>query len=261
MPGDGDRESFDLPDGADIFLLGSGVFSFFDLTLYTQFVLEECRAVFFLHDLPSLERYLERLVPDPVNLMPLYYVDGRDRADIYEDVARHVVEAARLQRPVALLTHGHPLVYCDISKQVRQQAGRHGLRVSSVPAVSSLDRMFVDLDLDIGDHGVQVLHASAAISQATPLNPDLDTIFFQVGSIMEPTAARLRESTVDEMAPLKDYLLRFFPPSHRVTIIESPVELGFEARKTEVAVGELETAAPACNYNASAFVPALSRRA
>jgi hypothetical protein len=62
--------------------------SFLDISLYTQKVLRECRTVYFLHDLPTLERYLHEITLRAVNLAPIYYLDGRNRTDIYEDIVR-----------------------------------------------------------------------------------------------------------------------------------------------------------------------------
>ncbi len=41
---------------ADLYLLGSGVLSFLVVTLYTQKILRQCKTVFYLHDLPTLEQ-------------------------------------------------------------------------------------------------------------------------------------------------------------------------------------------------------------
>jgi uncharacterized protein YabN with tetrapyrrole methylase and pyrophosphatase domain len=246
-----------LTSGPAIYLLGSGVYSFFDLTLRTQYLLQECRQVFFLHDLPSLERYLARLTPEPENLMPLYYLEGRDRSEIYDDITRHVVEAARRAPPVALLMHGHPLVYSSISERIIAQGERESLAVSVEPGVSSLDRIFVDLGLDIATRGIQILHASAAITEKTVLNPQVDALFFQMGSILDNTSKRQRAVDPEQVRPFQEYLLHFYPPSQRVKIVECAVEIGFHSRITETPLERLFDAAPSFNYNASAYVPAV----
>jgi len=242
---------------ADLFLLGSGIFSFFDVTLYTQKILAACKTVYHLHDLPTLERYLAEITPNPVNLMPVYYVDGRKRDDIYEDIVRHVIDGAEKEQPVALLMHGHPLVYSTISQRILEVCGERGLRVDVVPALSSLDRIFVDLGLDIASRGLQILHASAVVPERLPLNPHVDCIFFQIASIMNPLATRGRSSLPEEVTPFKDYLLDFYPPEHVVHVVESAVELGFETRITPSQLGRLEDIAPAMTYTSSLFVQAL----
>jgi len=54
----------------------SGNYGFFDITLYTQSVLQKCSTVFYLHDLPTLDQYLRQITAKPINLMPLYISAG-----------------------------------------------------------------------------------------------------------------------------------------------------------------------------------------
>ena len=240
-----------------IYLLGSGIYSFFDLTLYTQHLLQSCQSVFYLHDLPSLERYLARLTSNPINLMPLYYVDGRKRSDIYVDITDHVIRGGLENPPVAFLMHGHPLVFSSISQMIIQEGKRVGLPVTVVPALSSLDRMFVDLGLDISTRGIQVLHTSMAVSTKLSLNPLVDVLFMQIGAIQDNRASRKKAVMKEQILPFKRYLLDFYPGSHTLSIIECAVELGYESRRTDISIEDLEEAAPVFNYNASAYLPGL----
>lgn len=245
---------------ADLYLLGSGVLSFLDVTLYTQNILRQCKTVYHLHDLPTFERYLAEITSNPVNLMPIYYLDGRNRTDIYKDIVRHVVDGAQKERPTAFLMHGHPLVYSTLSQRILEECDGREIWVEIVPAVSSLDRMFVDLRLDIADRGLQVLFTSAAVGERISLNPYVHSIFFQIGAATSPVATTGRGSLPEEVTPLKEYLLGFYSPEHRVYVIESAVELGFESRITPSELGRLEEVAPVMNYTSSLFVPALNAR-
>jgi hypothetical protein len=56
---------------------------------------------------------------------------------------------------------------------------------------------------------------------------------------------------------LRDYLLRFFPAEHRVTVLASGVSLGAPALQQSVALGELERASAALAEGASIFIPGL----
>ncbi|GAM08076.1 tetrapyrrole (Corrin/Porphyrin) Methylases [Geobacter sp. OR-1] len=240
-----------------IYLLGSGIFSYYDLTLYTQHLLQECPSVFYLHDLPSLERYIAKLNPKAVNLMPIYYIDGRDRSDIYGDIAAHILRHARENPPVAFLMHGHPLVFSSISQRIILEGEKSGIPVEIVPAVSSLDRMFADLKLDIANRGIQIFHASMAIAKELALNPHVDSIFLQIGSVHDNTARRNEEASLEGIHLFQRYLLRFFPGEHELVVIESAIETGFASRLTTVRIDRLSEAVQAFNYNASAYVPAL----
>lgn len=175
---------------ANVFLLGSGIYSFFDITLYTQSILKKCKTVFFLHDLPSLEQYLQKITANPVNLLPVYYLDGRDRSEIYDDIVAHVIDGARKERPIALLLHGNPVVYSTISQRLIQECISRAIQIEVVPAVSSLDRMFVDLRLDIAARGLQIHEASRAVRTPIPIISTVDLLILQVGSIGNPCATR-----------------------------------------------------------------------
>ena len=239
----------------DIYLLGSGIYSFLDITLLTQHILsEKCRTVYCLHDLPSLEKYLEKLTPHAQNLMPVYYRDGRDRSDIYDDIVRHVLATPAGKRPAALLLHGHPLVYSTISKRLIAGCADAGLALEIVPGVSSLDRMFVDLQLDIGEDGVQIYNATGVLAHNTPLNPAAGCFILQIGALT-PAATRSATARPEEISRLKNYLLKIYPPTHPVSIVESVVEIGFESRVTEIELQRLEEMDAAFNYNASLYLP------
>jgi tetrapyrrole methylase family protein/MazG family protein len=247
-----------LRNDINIYLLGSGVYSFFDLTVYTQYLLQECKSVYYLHDLPSLERHLEALTPNPVNLMPLYYIDGRDRHDIYHDITQHIIRSAGENPPVAFLMHGHPLVFSSISQMILKEGDRRGLGIEVVPAVSSLDRMFVDLKLDIADQGIQIFHTSMAMANGLVLNPKVGALFLQIGAIHDNRAKRHETVLPANVLPFKQYLLGFYPESHCIRLIECSVELGFESRLTETPIARLEEMAPFFNYNTSAYVPGMA---
>jgi uncharacterized protein YabN with tetrapyrrole methylase and pyrophosphatase domain len=242
---------------ADLFLLGSGIYSFFDITLYTQSILKKCKTVFYLHDLPSLDQYLEQITANPINLMPIYYLDGRDRTEVYEDIVAHVISQATQERPTALLLHGNPIVYSTISERLLEEASKHEIKIDLVPAVSCLDRIFVDLNLDIGERGLQVLEASRAIGRSMPIVKSIDLLMLQIGSINNSYATRNQNCPVDEALQLKQYLSNFYPADHLVYIVESAVEVGFETLITSTPLAEIERSSEAMTYTASLFVPAL----
>lgn len=247
----------DTESEPELYLLGSGTTSFLDITLRTQDALKRCRQVFYLHDIPSLDEYLRDVAPGAVNLMPVYYRDGRERTDIYGDIAAHVVDAVAGGAPVGFLVHGNPMFFSLVTRLILARAAERGVRARVLPAVSSLDCLFVDLRLDAGEDGLQLYEASTAIMRDIALNPRAAALLLQVGAILDFTSARQSEA-VQDVAPLRDYLLRFYPPEHEVTVAECQVELGFSSTLTTVSVGCLQDAAPSMNYNATLYVPAVA---
>jgi uncharacterized protein YabN with tetrapyrrole methylase and pyrophosphatase domain len=241
---------------ADLFLLGTGIYSFFDITLYTQSVLRKCSTVFYLHEVPTLDEYLKQITVKPVNLMPIYYLDGRDRDCIYEDIVSHVLETVTKERPIALLLHGHPILYSTISQRLLTECAERAIKIEVAPAISCLDRIFVDLRLDISERGLQIYEASRALRTPIPIVNSVDLLILQIGSINNPNATRNQPAAAEDTLELKDYLAKFYPPDHVIYIVESTVEIGCDTLITPVQLAKLEQARAMMTYTSTLFVPA-----
>jgi uncharacterized protein YabN with tetrapyrrole methylase and pyrophosphatase domain len=255
------QPSSPLENRVDLFLLGSGVYSFFDVTLYTQSILKKCEAVFYLHDMPTLDQYLRKVTQNPINLLPLYYTDGRHRTEIYEDVVAHVMKGVKASRPAAVLLHGHPLVCSTISQRLIEECRARSVEVEVVPALSSLDRIFVALELDFGRRGLQLVEATAAVGQNLQIAPKLDLLLYQIGALNNDHASRVRSARMEDVEHLKNYLLKFYPPDHLLYVVECAVEIGFETKITSAKLGQLELACDTMDYTSTLFVPACERHA
>lgn len=240
----------------DLYLLGSGIYGFSDITLYTQSILQTCKTAFYLQDSPSLRRYLEKMTANPVNLLPLYYIEGRDRLEIYEDIVAHVIDAAVKQRPTALLLHGNPIVCSTISQRLLEAAKNRSLSTEVVPAVSCLDRIFVDLRLDIAERGLQIFEASNAVAGSIPLLDSVDLLMLQIGALNNPCATRTDHTPREEVLRLKDYLGNYYLPDHVMYVVTAAYEVGVDTLITRTCLADLEHVAEAMTYTASLFIPA-----
>ncbi len=249
-----------ITGNVDLFLIGSGVLSFVDFTLLAEAALKRSKTICYLHNIPSLERYLDTFQIPRENLLPKYYIDGKALEDIYNDVVEHVLRVGRIAKPTALILHGHPLVYSAISRRLIRAPHQNNLRLEVVPGISSLDRIFSSLYLDIGRRGLQVYDAATAIQKKVPLNPYTDCIIFQVGHSLSAIALREVPTTVEEVKPLKDFLSQFYPTTHTLMIVEVAVELSVPTRIREVKLKELEQYHSYLNYNASLYIPAISHQ-
>jgi uncharacterized protein YabN with tetrapyrrole methylase and pyrophosphatase domain len=247
-------------EDVDVYLLGSGLHSFLDITFFTRHILiNKCKNVFCLHDLPSFEHYLTKVGVPYTNLMPLYYKDGRDRSSIYNDIVNHVINCGlqlKENRPVGLILHGHPLVFSAISERLIQKCKEHNFKLKIVPAVSALDRIFVDLQIDIGKNGIQIFSAASVIDKTVIPNPKVRMLLFQIQGATNHLALRNAPPITRDAKEIKDTLLAYYPANHLISIVESAIDLGFASKIIEVELNSLELAYEHFNYNASLYIPA-----
>src|SRR5205823_4552334 len=137
----------------------------------TEFALRRCRKAFILPNERASLDCIAALGPETVSLDHLYLPLGKPRAQVYQDVADVVLAAARAGPPVAFACEGHPLIYVTPSRLIIEGARETGLHVTVLPAVSSLDTLFVDLGLDPGTTGLQVYEATTAMLYGYELQP------------------------------------------------------------------------------------------
>ncbi len=244
---------------ADIYLLGSGIRSIYHITLETRSILGSCEELYYYHDLPSLEEYFRSIHPGPVNLLERFYIDGMDRGEIYTATVDFLIERARVNPGIAFITHGHPLVGSTISQLLIEAAGKNGLKLEIHSAISCFDSIVTDLRIDPVQNGLMIIEASDLLGHAEPMNPRIDCILMQIADIGSPVASRKKEHGAEGLSGLKAYLLRYYPPDHRVSIIESSVEVGFPGEIRTVPLGKLDGISFTLLYNHSLYIPALPR--
>ena len=108
---------------------------------------------------PRMTAYLRTLGTELVNLEDVYREGAFDQ-DVYEQIARIVIGAAKSYRRVCFLVPGHPLIYVTSSTLILDEARRLGIKATVLPGISALDTMIIQLRLEIGRHGLQVFECN-----------------------------------------------------------------------------------------------------
>jgi tetrapyrrole methylase family protein / MazG family protein len=207
----------------DLFLVGAGVSFPEHLTIQTIEVLSACARI--CTNLPSseFEALPENLRSKCESLWPLYQ-DQRNRSENYVAVARAVLEAAEKERPVAWMTPGHPFIFDSVSQTLLKAGRARGWRVSVVPAISCIDTILAEVGYDPAN-GLLVHEATCAVMRRLTLRPDLGTLLLQP-SAFGSDLAHLGGNWRPDLAPLRDYVLRFYAPEQDCAFIRSASSLG-----------------------------------
>lgn len=203
----------------DIYIVGTGVRVPDHMTIEAIEALTRCREIYtILH--PSMEALLPReIAPKIKSLWPLY-TPGSYRRDVYDAEIATVLDAASQQKTVAYLAPGNPVIFDSVTHGIIAGAPARGLTVQVIPGISSIDSILVDLHLDLAP-GIQIFDASFLLANNVELRPDVACILFQ------PTAFGTSYVTVGyqplstAFAPLREYLMRFYPPDHEIMYVTS----------------------------------------
>ena len=243
----------------DIAIVGLGIVGVHQITREVEETVRRCRCTFVVDAGFGVVSHLKSICAEVVSLLPLYEL-GKERLPTYRRMAAEVVNAAIAGSPVCFATYGHPLVYCYPAILIQRAAKLLSLRVETLPGISSLDTLFVDLGFDAATDGLQMYETTDLLLRRRPLQNDVPCILWQVDAIAQPTYETDRRSA-DQFLPLQNYLLEFYPAEHRITLVLSKT---FPLQKSIVEtyrLGTLSTDLERGPQSGNLYIPPVRRRA
>jgi uncharacterized protein len=204
---------------ADLYLMGAGIFFPDHLTAEETRILASCARICTILSEAHLALLPGELRAKCVSLWPLYQ-DKRRRSENYRDVTQAVIEAVERERPVAWFTPGHPMIFDSVSTALLRTGQKRGWRVRVVPAISCFDTLLAELGYDPAE-GLLIHEATSVVVREIPLRRSIATLLLQPGVFNSALAHTATPFADLDLARLRDYLLRFFPPDHRCAFVRS----------------------------------------
>lgn len=201
----------------DIAVVGLGIVGSHQITREAQEVIRHCRRTFVIDSGYGVTEYLKTLCPKVSSLTGLYE-RGKSRLPVYRKMAAEVVVAALNEAPVCLAAYGHPWIYCYPTSLIKWAAPLLNLHVEVFAGVSSFDTLLVDIGTDIAFSGMQMYEATDLLLRRRPLQPDAMCLIWQATIVGDPTYPE-KPLDVADFLPLQEYLLKFYPAHHEVTLV------------------------------------------
>ncbi|HEX2259975.1 MAG TPA: SAM-dependent methyltransferase [Actinomycetota bacterium] len=223
----------------DIYIVGLGIKGIEHLTRETLAACRRSNSVLAVANHPAVLTYLETLCPKVIDLHPLSYEEDGNRLDAYDTMSAMVFQAALENPPVTFATYGHPLIYVYPTRQIIDAAPFLGLTVKVLPAISSLDTMLIDLDVDPAMNGLQMYEATDLLVKQRPLQSDVPCLIWQIGAV-ESVLYSSAPSKPERFFKILDYLLQFYPPEHEVTAVYSTNHPLLEPSLVRFPLGEMD---------------------
>lgn len=202
---------------SDIYLAGVGMLGPKQITVETAAVLREVKVIYnFSANGDELLKFNNR-VQDVAHL----YEQMAGSHDVYAEIAAHLLDKASLERPVAIVFDGNPMICCGVSWKVASLGARSGLKVEALAAVSCFDVLPMELGFDPGDLGMQTLESTSMVRYGLALNPSLSTLLLQISHFGIPPGLPIPVRQPGSYTLLVRHLLRYFPPDHPAVFIRS----------------------------------------
>lgn len=211
------------------------------LTLEAQQVLQEAREAYLR---TCHHPTVASLPPGPsLHSFDHLYEEKESFAEIYDEIARRIVELGQRPEGVVYAVPGHPLVGEDSVQRILALARQHGIGVRVVGGLSFIEPVLTCLGQD-ALAGLQIVDATELAALYHPcLNPDLPAL---IGQLYDQQLA----------SDVKLTLMNLYPDEHPVTLVRGAST--DQAQVWKVPLYELDRQ-PDLDHLTSLFVPPLPR--
>lgn len=163
-------------------IAGTGIKTVAHITEETKNYIQACDKVMYLINEPAMQKYISNLAKSSENLDELYF-SSTMRSESYKKISDKVVQELEVVNSVCLVLYGHPAFFAIPGLLAASKIRRDDIETIICPAVSSLDCLLVDLKLDPGNGGLQILDATEFMLYNKPLVTSTNVLLYQVGMV------------------------------------------------------------------------------
>lgn len=186
-------------------------------------MLRVCKRAYCLLDDSRVIDHVASIGPETIDLLSLYD-PVLTRPEIYDRIAEVLVSSASgSTKPVALVTHGHPLFLVSASERILERAKTCGITTQVISGVSSFDTLLTDLQIDLG-YGFQAFDATTLVIEDHPINPHLPTLIFQAANTLCITP-QFGAPQPELLRPLFRKLRKHYQENQIITFVHSRTHL------------------------------------
>jgi len=202
----------------DLTIVGAGIDAGRDLTPAARWHIERADKVFFLVGDPVAAGSVLELNASAESLHTLYDVE-KPRIDTYEEMVSRIMASVRTGAKVCVVAYGHPGVFAYPMHRAIAQARADGHTATMQPAVSSVDCLLADLDLDPAACGLQIFDASDLVFRRRAFSVDSPLVLLQPAVTGDPSFKITygREG----VAKLAGYLVEYYGENHQAIVYQA----------------------------------------
>ncbi|WP_367607899.1 SAM-dependent methyltransferase [Legionella sp. W05-934-2] len=198
-----------------LIVVGSGIKSIAHLTEETKKVIQLADKVLYLVNEDHLKEWIEQEAKKAESLEPIYFSD-ENRGVAYQNITNYIVQEIEQFEILCVVFYGHPTVYADSALKAAVTIRENGGEAIILPAISSMDCLFADFQIDPGDKGLFCIDATELLIYERNIDPYSHVILFQPANL-----GRVDRQSTSNLHLLVDYLKQFYPSDYQVCIYKA----------------------------------------
>ncbi|HAT7753319.1 TPA: methylase [Legionella pneumophila] len=199
-----------------LIVVGSGIKSISHLTEETKRVIQNADKVLYLLNEDNLKQWIQREAKNSESLDSIYF-SSEKRIEAYQALTNHIIEEYKKVSILCVVFYGHPTVFADSALNAVRQIKKDGGDAIILPAVSTQDCLFSDLEIDPGDQGCFSIEATELVLFERFIDVHAHLILWQVANF-----GRTDGKKTNYLAILKDYLSGYYQANYSICLYEAP---------------------------------------
>ncbi len=231
--------AWSTPPLPDLTIVGAGIDVGRDLTPAARWHIECADKVLFLVGDAVAARSVVELNPNSESLGELYDV-AKPRIDTYEAMVARILTYVRGGAKVCVVAYGHPGIFAYPMHTALDRARAEGYSAALLPAVSSIDCLLADLDIDPATDGLQIFDASDLLLNDRAFSTTAPLVLLQVAVTGDPSFKM--EYGREGVARLAKHLSARYGAGHPAIVYEASQYSGFAPTVERTTLSALEQA-------------------
>ncbi|HEV2907650.1 MAG TPA: SAM-dependent methyltransferase [Candidatus Eremiobacteraceae bacterium] len=223
----------------DLTIVGAGIDVGRDLTPAARWHIERADKVFSLVGDAVAARTVDELNANNESLAALYDVE-KPRIDTYDAMIARILACVRGGSKVCVVAYGHPGVFAYPMHKALAGARAAGYTAALLPAISSIDCLLADLDVDPAADGLQIFDASDLLLNDRSFSLTAPLVLLQVAVTGDPSFKI--EYGREGVARLAKHLSARYGPAHPAIVYEAAQYSGFAPTVERTTLSALEHA-------------------
>src|SRR3990167_199943 len=234
-----------------LIVTGSGIKSVAHITEETKKVIQCADKVLYLVHEDTLKEWILREAKEAESLEPIYFSSNK-RVDAYHQITAYIINEYKKVACLCVVFYGHPTVFADSALQAVKQIKVDGGDAVILPAISSMDCLFSDLEMDPGDQGCFSIDATELLIYEKSIDTSTHVILWQCANLGTHDLNQTKKLHV-----LVDYLTLYYANEHPVCIYEAAIYPSQKPRVDWITISSVASAK--INASSTLYIPPANR--
>jgi uncharacterized protein YabN with tetrapyrrole methylase and pyrophosphatase domain len=211
-----------MSSNSSVHVFGFGVRAINQITLESNYLLQQMEKVFHIEHDPRVSEYLADIGCTEVNLKHLYE-DGRRREEVYQEICDVIIEEARGGSKCAYLAPGNPVFLNAVVFKLRESTSRLGIPIFVYSGVSSIDTLLTDLFIPVEATGLQCFEATHFVRMKPVIDKRVPLLLFQPGVVEAYDVRRIAGVHLPGVKILQNVLIELYGTDQEWILLRSAI--------------------------------------